>query len=125
MQEKKAELGGIISFQNRGSNSLMMSMQVNDIRRKRNCYDVIFSILINCDGKKKTRIMYAANLNYGLFTKYLSRLEKLNYVVLKDEEYYITEKGRKYLATYREYMRSMTEFENIKKDLENLLGKEI
>lgn len=95
----------------------MMLTQVNEIRKKRNCYEVIFSILKNCDGKKKTKLMYAANLNYGIFIKYLSKLEELNYIALRGDEYYTTEKGKEYVARYREYIRCMAEFENIKKEL--------
>ncbi|AWR95491.1 winged helix-turn-helix domain-containing protein [Acidianus brierleyi] len=124
MREKEPKVQEISSVLiNRGA-KYYDSYAHNEIRKKRDCYEVMFSILKNCDGKKKTKLMYAANLNYGIFTKYLSKLEKLNYITLRGDEYYLTEKGREYITKYKEYIRCMTEFENIKKELDTLfVGK--
>ena len=56
---------------------------------------------------KKTQIMYQANLSYRLLQKYLRdvRRSSLVYYERKGRCYVLTEKGRRFLDVYKEYLR--------------------
>jgi predicted transcriptional regulator len=54
-------------------------------------------------GSKKTHIMYGANLSYSLVMQYLNKLLKSCLIRQVNDEYLITEKGRKFLRKYQEY----------------------
>jgi predicted transcriptional regulator len=54
------------------------------------------------ESKKKTRIMFAANINYEQLRLYLPELMRMNFINYDAEtrHYCITEKGRQFLAAY-------------------------
>ncbi len=55
--------------------------------------------------KKKTRIMYGANLSYALTIKYLNRLQDCG-LIQHDQKYscfYLTQTGKCYLEEYSKY----------------------
>jgi len=56
------------------------------------------------DGAKKTHIMYQANLSYSLLCRYLDEVQGAGLAFTNAySEYVITEKGRVFLAKFREY----------------------
>ena len=65
---------------------------------ERRCkFDIIVAILdaVRC-GVTKTKIVYAANLNFKLANKYLSFLQEHGLVEQHDGLYKITKKGQEY-----------------------------
>ncbi len=79
-------------------------------------------------GSRKTHIMYGANLSDGLLTRYLN--DALNAGLVKEESsnYFITEKGKVFLETFKDYTRKKTDIEkrtvyltNGRKTLEQLI----
>jgi len=71
---------------------------------ERRCkFDIILAILdaVKC-GATKTKIVYAANLNFKLADKYLSFLQEHGLVEQHDGCYKITRKGQVYLKKARE-----------------------
>ena len=63
--------------------------------------DIIADILEGAKAStRKTKIMYVANLSYGLFKKYLEETLRLHFVYLDGEIYGITSKGQAFLDKY-------------------------
>ncbi len=97
-------------------------------RQYRDRIEITANILeIAKDGSRKTRIMYLGNLSFDLVQKYLSQLQQLNLVEVKDtpggeKMYYITQKGDRFLSDFRE-LQKHAEIANSKKQvLEDALG---
>jgi predicted transcriptional regulator len=72
-------------------------------------------------GAKKTHIMYQANLNYTLLTKYLKELLKADIVRCEQAEncYVLTSKGAEFLEKYKEYSKRNRHIERQSNDLNN------
>lgn len=75
-------------------------------------------------GARKTRIMCAANLSYGLLRKYLDETVALGYLAISEEEYEITDDGNAFLKKYVEYASRYStvgrELESMKLEMEEL-----
>ena len=72
--------------------------------KRRSSLDIIARILnvIGKGGKKKTHIMYEANLNWRQLNAYLSLLVARGFITQDDENVYrITEKGERFLSSYK------------------------
>jgi predicted transcriptional regulator len=56
---------------------------------------------------RKTQIMYRANLNHGLLTKYLTELSDLCLARFERDEscYILTAKGKEFLVQYKDYLK--------------------
>ena len=51
-------------------------------------------------GANKTRIVYKANLNFGVVKGYLERLMSSELLIFKKPRYYTTEKGGTYITQF-------------------------
>jgi predicted transcriptional regulator len=97
-------------------------------RQYRDRIEITANILeIAKDGSRKTRIMYLGNLSFDLVQKYLSQLEQLGLVEVKDSPrgermYYVTPKGEHFLADFRELQKHSEIAESKKQVLENALS---
>jgi len=97
-------------------------------RQYRDRIEITANILeIAKDGSRKTRIMYLGNLSFDLVQKYLSQLEQLNLVEIKstpsgEKMYYITQKGERFLADFRELQKHAEIADTKKQGLEDALG---
>ena len=100
-------------------------------RQYRDRIEITANILeIAKDGSRKTRIMYLGNLSFDLVQKYLSQLEQLNLVEVKgtpsgEKMYYITQKGERFLADFRELQKHAEIADTKKQVLEDALGAKI
>lgn len=83
--------------------SLSKTLQVVHAMERRCKFDIIIAILdaVKC-GATKTKIVYAANLNFKLADKYLSFLQEHGLVEQHDGCYKITREGQVYLKKARE-----------------------
>ena len=89
----------------------------------RNRLDIIADILnAASQGAKKTQVMYKANLSYRLLTKYLTEVTQLGFVhfEVSQKRYLLTQRGKEFLARYKEYSRHNKRFE---KQLNNVHDK--
>lgn len=69
--------------------------------KRRNEIDICADVLrIAKGGAKKTRIVYAGNLNFKIVKRYLSRLMEPGLLVLRDEIYCTTDMGVRFLEVY-------------------------
>jgi predicted transcriptional regulator len=68
-------------------------------------------------GARKTRIMRAANLSYGLLRKYLGDAVALGYLTFSGEGYGVTEDGSAFLKEYSEYS---SKYSRVGKELESI-----
>ncbi len=66
--------------------------------------EIIFEILKNIESgvSAKTRLMYASNLDWRNFSRYISFLEEEGFVVSSDGTYKLTSKGKLLLQKMRE-----------------------
>lgn len=76
----------------------------------RSKFDIIADILHVVEGEtgaKKTRIMYGANLNYSILTRYLTEVLKACLIRFEKSKkcYLLTAKGIEFLEYYRDYSR--------------------
>ena len=57
---------------------------------------------------KRTQIMYQANLSYKVMMKYLDEVVAASMLSFEHEQqlYVLTEKGKKFLAAYKEYSKT-------------------
>ena len=74
--------------------------------------------------------MYLGNLSFDLVQKYLSQLEQLNLVEVKDtpageKMYYITTKGERFLEDFRELQKHAEIADTKKQILEDALGAKL
>ncbi|AGE71705.1 hypothetical protein ATY89_09170 [Sulfolobus acidocaldarius] len=53
---------------------------------------------------KKTHLMYLVGLNYDVFSKYISRIEKLGLVRVNKEGYSLTDSGKRELEMIENYL---------------------
>jgi predicted transcriptional regulator len=83
-------------------------------RKKRSSYDIIYDILESCKyGVKKTRLMYNANLSFQVLEKYVIKLTEKGLILKKEDKFFITEKGIKYLETIKRLKEKKKELEEI------------
>lgn len=71
---------------------------------KRSRMEIIFEIMKNVDAgvRTKTRLMYASNLDWRSFSKYISFLEEEGFVVCTNDSYRLTDKGKLLLQKMKE-----------------------
>lgn len=71
---------------------------------RRSRMEIIFEILKNVEDGigAKTRLMYASNLDWRNFSRYISFLEEKGFVVCSGDSYKLTEKGKLLLQKMRE-----------------------
>ena len=73
--------------------------------RNRSHHDIVASILAACKSpNRKTRMMYAANLNYPQLNEYLVNMVKSKLLSDTDGTFVITHKGIKYLDIYEQLL---------------------
>ena len=100
-------------------------------RQYRDRIEITANILeIAKDGSRKTRIMYLGNLSFDLVQKYLSQLVQLDLVEVKEtsggeKTYYVTAKGERFLADFRELQKHAEIADTKKQVLENALGVKV
>lgn len=69
--------------------------------RRRNEMDICADVLrIARGGARKTRIVYAGNLNFKIVKRYLSRLMEPGLLVFRDGIYVTTDMGVRFLEFY-------------------------
>lgn len=76
-------------------------------------------------GSRKTRIMYLGNLSFDLLQKYLNLLVKYELLELHgsyEKSYVATDKGKQFLADYRELQEYSEMAESKKRALETSLA---
>jgi len=63
---------------------------------RRSSFEVFKDILKACDGEKKTRIMYRANLTTRMLNYYLGKLEEVGLIRVEEGSkiYRLTEEGK-------------------------------
>ncbi|PXF61822.1 MAG: hypothetical protein C4B59_02300 [Candidatus Methanogaster sp.] len=71
--------------------------------KRRSKFDIIIAILdVVSGGATKTKIVYKANLNFNLATKYLELLLEKGLVRVDGSSYEITEDGKTFVEKARE-----------------------
>ncbi len=71
--------------------------------KRRSKFDLVIAILeVVSGGATKTKIVYKANLNFNLATKYLDFLLKKGFVRTDGSRYEITEEGKTFLKKAKE-----------------------
>lgn len=91
--------------------------------KHRDKLDIIADILsVASRNGKKTQIMYQANLSYKVMMKYLDKIVAAALLQFEHEQqcYVITEKGKKFLVAYNEYVKSS---KGVEKRLNNIRKK--
>jgi predicted transcriptional regulator len=76
--------------------------------------DIIADILeVASRNAKKTQIMYQANLSYKVLIKYLAEITEASLVDFHTvrQSYFLTQKGREFLETYRQYSKNSKNIE--------------
>lgn len=72
---------------------------------RRNDIDICADILnVAQNGAKKTQLVYKANLNFSIVKKYIQRLGDNQLLSSVNGYYTTTEKGRRFLQNYREFV---------------------
>ena len=66
----------------------------------------ILSVINDNKNIRKTQIMYRAYLSHTLLIRYLSDVLDAGLIVCDNNSFYLTEKGKKFLARFGEYSRS-------------------
>ena len=71
---------------------------------QRRCkFDIIVAILdVVSSSATKTKIVYDANLNFNLATKYLDLLQERKFIRINDNVYEITSEGKMFLKKAKE-----------------------
>ncbi|RLB77658.1 MAG: hypothetical protein DRH24_15830 [Deltaproteobacteria bacterium] len=70
---------------------------------RRSKFDIVIVILdVVSDGATKTKIVYKANLNFNLATKYLDLLLEKGLVKINSSRYEITDEGKTFLEKAKE-----------------------
>jgi predicted transcriptional regulator len=92
--------------------------------------DIVADILtVASQSAKRTQIMYQANLSYNVMRRYLDEVVAASLLSFEitEQRYMLTEKGRQFLESYREYAKSnkavtkrLNDLESKKRHLENL-----
>jgi len=78
---------------------------------RRGFLQIIESILLSVgEGKRKSHIMYAANLNWKQLSRYLGFLERKRVIKYSDSNdvYELTDKGVKLLEVFRELRKLLS-----------------
>ncbi len=88
------------------------------MRKYRDSLDIIADILKAVNGhSSKSGIMEAANLNFYNVNSYVKTALSAGFLVVSDQEYEITSKGKDFLEKYLELTNNLNE---VKSSLENL-----
>jgi predicted transcriptional regulator len=99
---------------------------VNGKRQYRSRIQIAADILeIAKAGSRKTRIMYLGNLSFDLLQKYLNLLVKYELLELNgsyEKNYVATDKGKQFLADYRELQEYSEMAQSKKRALETSLA---
>ena len=81
--------------------------------KKRGRIQIIGDMLrITENGANKTKVMYKANLSHNLLEKYLEVLLDKGLLIIADNVYYTTEKGREFIRHYQRIMCLLEESNN-------------
>ncbi len=71
--------------------------------KRRSKFDIVIAILdVVSGGATKTKIVYGANLNFNLATKYLDLLQERGLIRTDSSTYEITKEGKTFLEKARE-----------------------
>jgi predicted transcriptional regulator len=77
---------------------------------KRGKIEIVGRILSLClKGKRKTHILYQANLSFTQVEKYINELQLRKLIKLEGEEYFTTEKGEQVLDLVKELTEAISE----------------
>ena len=86
-------------------------MKYERLTGRRGFLQIIESILLSVgEGKRKSHIMYAANLNWKQLSRYLGFLERKGVIKYSDSNdvYELTDKGVKLLEVFRELRKLLS-----------------
>ncbi|RLI28880.1 transcriptional regulator [Candidatus Bathyarchaeota archaeon] len=86
-------------------------MKYERLTGRRGFLQIIESILLSVgEGKRKSHIMYAANLNWKQLSRYLGFLERKRVIKYSDSNdvYELTDKGVKLLEVFRELRKLLS-----------------
>jgi predicted transcriptional regulator len=81
--------------------------------------DIIADILnVASRNPKKTQIMYQANLSFHVLQKYLAEISGASLICFEDNTrcYALTDKGKEFLETYKQYSKTNRQAEKIISD---------
>ena len=93
-------------------------------RSKRSQYEIVQTILNQLqEPRKKTHVMYNANLSYDLTVNYLNKLQELGLVTASDGLYTITDKGRQILDLLNQYVQAKKTIDQITVKLSEIFPK--
>ncbi|AHC51977.1 hypothetical protein SUSAZ_08535 [Sulfolobus acidocaldarius SUSAZ] len=67
-------------------------------------YTILKKIMDSEIEVKKTHLMYLVGLNYDVFSKYISNMEKLGLITVNKEGYSLTDGGRRELEMIESYL---------------------
>lgn len=82
------------------------------MNERRNMFDIIASIVsISKSGATKTKLVYRTETNFRMIQKYLPIILYNDFIYMKGNKYFITEKGYSYLDLY-EKLNSMVIFDD-------------
>jgi predicted transcriptional regulator len=90
------------------------------LRSYRSKLDIVADILsVVSQNAMKTQIMYQANLSYKVLQKYLRNMTTASLINFDTEEqcYMLTDKGKEFLETYKEYSKSNRRLEKRLKEI--------
>ncbi|MDI9646538.1 MAG: winged helix-turn-helix domain-containing protein [Archaeoglobales archaeon] len=73
---------------------------------KRSRMEIIFEILRSVESgvDTKTRLMYASNLDWRNFSRYIDYMLKEQLIYCNSERFYLTERGRKLLGKLKDVL---------------------
>jgi predicted transcriptional regulator len=94
-------------------------------RSKRSTYEISQAILnILQEPRKKTQVMYSANLSYDLTVSYLNKLQELGLATASDDGFYtITDKGRQVLDLLNQYVQTKKQLDQLTAKLSEIFPK--
>jgi predicted transcriptional regulator len=76
---------------------------------RRNDLDICADLLnVAKSGTKKTQLVYKANLNFKIIKKYIKRLSEYGFLGSERGQYFITDKGNRFLTQYREFVEPLS-----------------
>ena len=72
--------------------------------RRSRLYTIYEILNLSLNGRKKTHIMYKANLSHSQLKKFLEILIEKNLIQKEYDQYVTTEKGREFIKDFRELL---------------------
>lgn len=95
---------------------------VNFLVKNRGSIDILADILkASAGGSSKTRIMFKANLSYGLLMKYLTLAISNGLISLDRSIYSITSTGKAFLEQYVKYCTKFSKIKELQTELDSEL----